>query len=114
MALHCKCLGEKNKPSELDNIRTLLNYDADFTVKNKKFQLPIHLAALMGRLDVLEVLHLSDKNNKIIRIIENESDEESTNSPTYLALVNDHLACAYCNYALISYKSNNFKDKFKY
>lgn len=94
IALHNKCFGEKNKPSEIEAITTLLQHDADFTIKNKKFMLPIHLAAMQGRLDTIQILNEMDKSNKIIRIVENETDEESTNSPTYLALVNDHLVCA--------------------
>lgn len=34
--LHSKCLGEKNKPSELESIEILLNYKSNFLALNKK------------------------------------------------------------------------------
>lgn len=93
-ALHYKCLGEKGKPTELEAIRILLLLEADFTLKNKKHMLPLHLAAQQGRLDAIELLNQFDKTSRMIRIIENETENESTNSPAYLALTNGHLNTA--------------------
>lgn len=39
VALHLKCFGEKNKPSELEAIDLLLHYNADITIQNKKVSL---------------------------------------------------------------------------
>ncbi len=96
IALHSKCFGEKNKPSDLEAIRMLLKYEADFTIKNKKFLLPLHLAAMQGRTDVIQILIEWDTDKKMIKVLNTETEEENVSSPTFLALSNDHLECANC------------------
>jgi ankyrin repeat protein len=91
--LHVKCFGERGKHSELAAIDLLLNYGAELIVENRKGFMPIHCAAMQGRVDVIE--KLMDYDHEFL--MEKKLNDESSCtqfSPVYLALCNDFLDCS--------------------
>ena len=71
--LHTKCFGQKNKPSELDVIECLIDCHAKLTVANRQGFMPIHQAAMQGRIDVITLLLKKDTKKVITRALSSES-----------------------------------------
>ena len=71
--LHTKCFGQKNKPSELDVIECLIDCHAKLTVANRQGFMPIHQAAMQGRIDVIALLLKKDTKKMITRALSSES-----------------------------------------
>ncbi|CAF0764926.1 unnamed protein product [Brachionus calyciflorus] len=92
--LHVKCYGEKNSPSENDAIEMLIYYRANLTAKNKKKLMPIHMAAIQGRLDVIKILFEKDTDKSMIVLLNKEQQISSLSSPIYIALINNQIECA--------------------
>jgi ankyrin repeat protein len=88
--LHNRCVGERNKPSEMDLIDLLVANKADLLAKNKKQLLPIHMASLQGRVDIIDSMLKNDTH----KAIQTALVKNSEHSPTYLALTNDYQECA--------------------
>jgi hypothetical protein len=49
---------------------------------------------MQGRVDVIELIFKKDVDNLIHAVLSKDSNPYSANSPTYLALINDHKNCA--------------------
>ena len=56
--------------------------------------MPIHMAAMQGRLDVIKILFEKDIDKTMMIIINKEQQISTLSSPTYVALANSQLDCA--------------------
>jgi hypothetical protein len=57
--------------------------------------MPIHLASLQGRVDVIKLLLKKDHEKLMAKYLNtNNSDDQLADSPIYLSLSNNHLGCA--------------------
>ena len=93
MPIHIKCLGEKNKPSQLECIELLLYFKTELKYKNKENMLPIHMAAVQGRIDVIELLLKKDSDAVVLLALNKDSSQIPLSVP-YVALMNDQINCA--------------------
>nr|XP_006813042.1 PREDICTED: ankyrin-3-like [Saccoglossus kowalevskii] len=92
-ALHVKCYGESNKPTETQCIKLLLAKGISLTHRNNKQLLAAHCCAMQGRVDALEILLEFDKNAEIPQALDKE-DPKSPPSLIHLAIANDFLDCS--------------------
>jgi hypothetical protein len=56
--------------------------------------MPIHLAAIQGRVDVIKLLLKKDHEKLIIKHLIDHNSDDHPDSPIYLSLSNSHLGCA--------------------
>ncbi|EDV28638.1 uncharacterized protein TRIADDRAFT_51756 [Trichoplax adhaerens] len=91
--LHTKCYGTATKRTEMDTLYVLINREAPLTARNNKGLLPVHCAAMQGRIDALQLLFQYDKVKGAIKKSLKQEDEKIP-SLVYLAIANDFLKCA--------------------
>ncbi|GCB71563.1 hypothetical protein scyTo_0001618 [Scyliorhinus torazame] len=88
--LHIVCFGEVKKPARLDCLKLLLSHQATIERWNNKDLLPIHCAAMQGRIDVIELLQQFDlKEEMVTKLMKG-----SAPSLLYLSVANNHIECA--------------------
>lgn len=57
--------------------------------------MPVHLAAIQGRIDVIKLLLKKDHDKSMVKhLINNNNSDDQPDSPIYLSLSNNHLGCA--------------------
>ncbi|XP_059834383.1 putative ankyrin repeat protein RF_0381 isoform X1 [Hypanus sabinus] len=90
MPLHMMSYGELTKPARLDCLKLLLSQKPTIGSLNKKDLLPIHCAAMQGRIDIIQLLLQFDTEEQII------SKLMAAKSPSilYLSVANNHVECA--------------------
>jgi ankyrin repeat protein len=120
MPIHLKCLGEKHKPSQLDCVELLMFFKSELRYKNKevglllikrdlsnkflsaslnfvafifKKMLPMHMAAMQGRIDVIQLLLKQEPEHSVMIALNKDLVQISLSFP-YVALINDQLDCA--------------------
>ncbi len=58
--------------------------------------LPIHLAAMQGRVEVIKLLLKKDVEKQMVYYLSNKSHSDNqTDSLVYLSMLNNHLECAF-------------------
>uniref|UniRef100_H3B944 Uncharacterized protein n=1 Tax=Latimeria chalumnae TaxID=7897 RepID=H3B944_LATCH len=92
--MHVVSYGEPGKEVALDCLRFLLSYKVSIRKRNKKGLLPIHCAAIQGRIDVIQLLLQSDSDGEMEKRTMEDRANGNTPSMLYLALMNSHLKCA--------------------
>jgi ankyrin repeat protein len=92
-ALHIKCLGKAGQATETDCITTLVYKGASLTLRNDRGLMPIHCCAERGRADAIRLLLERDREGKIQRALERESDAKPP-SLLHLAVSNDFYQCS--------------------
>ncbi|XP_067907310.1 poly [ADP-ribose] polymerase tankyrase-2-like isoform X3 [Heterodontus francisci] len=99
--LHIICFGEMRKPARLDCLKLLLSHKAAIEKWNNKELLPIHCAAMQGRIDVIQLLlQFASKQQMITKLMKG-----SAPSLLYLSVANSHIECA----KWLTEKGFNFK-----
>ncbi|XP_072408784.1 uncharacterized protein [Chiloscyllium punctatum] len=88
--LHVICFGEMKKPARLDCLEILLSCKAAIDRWNNKELLPIHCAAMQGRIDVIQLLCKFDSEEQMVTKLM----KGSAPSLLYLSLANNHIECA--------------------
>ncbi|XP_032894096.1 uncharacterized protein LOC116984113 [Amblyraja radiata] len=88
--LHMMCYGEMKKPARLDCLKLMLSHKATIEILNKKDLLPIHCAAIQGRIDVIELLLQFDVEEQT------RAKLMTAKAPSvlYLSVASDHIECA--------------------
>ncbi|XP_048405148.1 uncharacterized protein LOC125460951 isoform X2 [Stegostoma tigrinum] len=87
--LHVICFGEMKKPARLDCVEILLSHKAAIDRWNNKELLPIHCAAMQGRIDVIELLQKFDSEEQMA----SKLMKGSAPSLLYISLANNHIEC---------------------
>ncbi|XP_043564823.1 uncharacterized protein LOC122559439 [Chiloscyllium plagiosum] len=88
--LHVICFGEMKKPARLGCLEILLSCKAAIDRWNNKELLPIHCAAMQGRIDVIQLLCKFDSEEQMVTKLM----KGSAPSLLYLSLANNHTECA--------------------
>ncbi|XP_051886670.1 serine/threonine-protein phosphatase 6 regulatory ankyrin repeat subunit A-like [Pristis pectinata] len=101
--LHMMCYGEMMKPARLDCLKLMLSHKATIERLNNKDLLPIHCAAMQGRIDVIQLLLQFDTEEQMI----SKLMMAKAPSVLYLSVASNHIECA----QWLTEKGFNFKPE---
>ncbi|CAH1786443.1 unnamed protein product [Owenia fusiformis] len=92
-ALHVKCYGETGEPSEVQAVELLIACGASLILRNNRSLMPIHCAAMQGRIDLIKSMMKSHKCDQMMECL-NSEDAKSPPSLVHLAVANGYLEAA--------------------